>query len=223
MSDINEELLSRAQSVWDRFKYHIVLGTMMALSAAAGLAWQSLNLDAKRDEAGGRLFALMRAADAGDLDRAAAELEKIDAKEFPEVRNLGRIALAAAKDSAGEPEAAVESLREAVVAAEDDGLRFMASMRLAEALINAGQSDEALAALEEFDPPTPVMRMLLLDRRGDAHLTAGRSLQARALYGEALEEANRAYGSYVPVLRIKIAAAVSIPAENGAVEEGNSQ
>ena len=88
-----------------------------------------------------------------------------------------------------------------------------------ELLINDGQAEDALEVLDDHAPAGGQMQMLFAERRGDAHFAAGRPLAARDEYNNALQlAAGNSYQRYIPILNIKIGAALSqkvaIPADD---------
>lgn len=213
MSDLNEELIERIAAIWDSYKFPIVVGVLMIISAIAGLSYQAVNSEQARRQAGGALFEAMHAVQEGDLDAARAALAKIDKDDFPELRNLGLVALAA------ESEDAADILAEAAESESDSGLRLLFVLRQAEALINKEQYDDAIALLTEKHPASPAhMRMLFLETTGDAHFAAGRVLAARAEYDKARQEALESYPSHLPALNLKIGAALSLPASESELQ-----
>ena len=216
MSDLNEELLERMQALWERRKFHIVAALLMLVSALAGLAYESLATSRLSKKAGEGFFALSKAAEQGDIEAATAALDDIDGDEFPEVRNLALLALAAAQAEQGDNAAAIETMREAVKSQTDPGLRRAARLRLGEMLINDGQYDSALEAL--YDPTAGgVAKILLAERSGDAHYAAGRLSEAREAYEEAREDALRFFPAHLPVLNIKLGAVNSLLPELAAI------
>ena len=218
MSELNEEMLERLRGAWDGYKFHIVIGSLMALSAVAGLSYQSISSDRARAAAGDALFAAMRAAEEGDSAAAENALARIDADEFPQLRGLALAAMAAA---GGENPA--EKLAEAAKDESDSGLKMLFVLRRAEILINSGDSDSAIALLTENEEDAATeMKMLFAERRGDAHYVANRPREARAAYSQAASLAADSLPSHLPAINLKIGAAVSLPPSSESRSDKNA-
>ncbi|MBE8158443.1 MAG: tetratricopeptide repeat protein [Betaproteobacteria bacterium] len=221
MSDLNEEIQERLLGFWRAYKFYIIITVLMSVSGAAGLARQSSLYEEARDESGKALFELLHAGEEGDAETARRALARIDGERFSAMRNLALASLAAAQNGGGDAEAAAATLREAAAAETETGLRLIIVLRLAEVLINAGKSEEALEQLNAAEPEEEILRVLFAERRGDAHFAAGDVRKALAEYKTAREIAAAAYPNYAPVLNIKIGAASSLPldgAENAATK-----
>ncbi len=95
----------------------------------------------------------------------------------------------------GEPDAAVEALRNAVAAAPDNK---QARYRLASALADAGRDDEALAAFDEVIPQLPKFNPGLYKAAG-VYRRNGRRDDARRLYQQILADDNNPFDIYAPV------------------------
>lgn len=205
MSDLNEEMVERLRGAWDSYKFHIIIAALMILSGAAGLSYQTISADRARRAAGDALFTVMRAAENGETEIAERALARIGEDEFPQLRSLALAALAAA-----DGENAAEKLREAAAHETDDGLRLLLVLRRAETLINDGETEEAIALLEEHEPEAaPAMSLLFAERRGDAHYVAGNPRAARDAYLQARDAAAESFSSHIPALNLKIGASVS--------------
>ncbi len=211
MNDINEVMVERMRSLWGGYKFYIIAAVLMMVSAAAGLSYQSAVHYAEKREAGGALFALLRAAEDGDTEAAERELSRIRGEKFTPLRNLALAAVASARHKAGNTAEAADALREAETAETDTGLRLMLVLRLAELLINEEKYGEALEYLNAQETAEPLMKILFAERRGDAHFAAGQFRAAHWEYTGARAEAEKSFRGYMPLLNLKIGAAVSLP------------
>ena len=219
MSDLNEELLERMGGFWRAYKFYIIITVLMAVSGAAGLAHRSSLHDAARRESGDALFEILRAETDGDTEAAQRALERIDGGRFASMHNLALMSLAAAQDGAGNAEDAIATLRAAKAAETETGLRMIIILRLAELLINAGQTEEALQELDAEEPAEEILQMLYAERRGDAYFAAGDNRRALAAYAAARELSAGAFRNYAPLLNIKIGAAASMRLEDSETAE----
>lgn len=218
-----DELTERAFEFWRVYKFHIIVVLLMVVSAIAGLSYQSIVVQEKRRTTGVALFKLISAANANDLTAAKSTLEEIDGDDFPQMHGLALVALASAQNKAGDYADAVDALRIAAENETDYGLRRIIILRLAEALINDGKTEEALAILDEESPTSPDMRMLFIERRGDAYYAAGKPRLAREEYLRARADALEQNSQYAGLLDIKIAATMSLPSEAEDENSGESQ
>ena len=222
-----DELTERAFEIWRVYKFHIIITLLMIVSAVAGLSYQSVVVQEQRRATGIALFKLISAAEANDLTTAKTVLEEIDGDSFPKMHGLALAALAAAQNKAGDYGDAADALRIAAENETDDGLRQIIILRLAEALINDGKTEEALAILEEESPASPDMNMLFIERRGDAYYAAGKPQLAREEYQNARASALEQNPQYAALLDIKISATASLPSaaedENAVEDENNGE
>lgn len=145
-----EEALTRLLDFWGRYKFHLITGLLMILSAVSGLSYQTTHNDALQREAGNALYQVMRAADAGEAEAAAQAYQQINkSDDFAGLRHLAAFALASVQVQNDNAEEARSNLQAVVDNEKDDGLRALAALRLSELLINAGETDEAVTLLEE--------------------------------------------------------------------------
>ncbi|MGU9950854.1 MAG: YfgM family protein [Gammaproteobacteria bacterium WSBS_2016_MAG_OTU1] len=224
MSDLNEELLERVQALWHSYKFHLIIVLLMIFSAIAGLLYKSAVRSTSHQIAGTSFYTIVNAVEEGDVEAASAALDGIDGEEFPEMRNLALVALATAHNTDGNAESAIARLREAEEQETDEGLRQALVLRLAELLINDGQTDEALAVLDDPEvEEDSAMNLLFAERRGDAYYAAGKLTEARVEYLRAREDALTSFRSYMPVLNIKIGAVSSLATNRQSEGEPNQQ
>ena len=155
----------------------VVGGIAVALVLVYGWGkWQD-HLHGQRVAKGEAYTAFNEALAADDLEQARA-LAASSGLEEGVYASLVPLDLAAAQVRAGDPEAAIATLSGAREA--DPALGPVIARRLAVLLVDAGRTDEALAALGEAKDPGS------LEIRGDAERVAGRLEQARAAYTAAL-------------------------------------
>ena len=214
MTPTEDELLERWLTLWHAYKVHLIGGILMILSAVAGIAYQTVSSEEKRRAAGSALFELAAAAQNEDWQTAQTALTKINGDRFPELHNLGRIALATANHNAGKTEDAITDMRAALANETDDSLRPILVLRLAELLINNNNTEEALTLLDKNTPAEQTLQMLFIELRGDAYYAADQLPQALAEYNQARTIAAAIFRPYVAMLDIKIGAVASLPAIN---------
>ena len=219
MADFDEETQARLHDFWSRFKYHLIGGLLMILAAVAGLSYQTTNNETQRRIIGNTLYDVIRSTEDGDLAAAEEAYAAIDTEHFASARHVAAFVLASLQVYSGSSDRAQQNLREVLERENDGGLRSLAALRVAELLINDGQAEDALEVLDDHAPAGGQMQMLFAERRGDAHFAAGRPLAARDEYNNALQlAAGNSYQRYIPILNIKIGAALSqkvaIPADD---------
>lgn len=223
MSDLNEEMQERLLGLWRSYKFYAVVGVLMAVFGASGFAHRYVQYQESRRESGAALFELLRAGEDGDAEAAARALERIDGERFPAMRGLALASLAAAQNSGGDSKTAAATLKEAAAAETEPGMRRMLVLRLAEVLINSGDSGKALEELGAEEPEGRIMRMLFAEKRGDAHLAAGDNRAALSEYTAAREIAAAALPGHMSVLGIKIGAASSLPLAGSQTEQTSGE
>ena len=129
--------------------------------------------------------------------------------DFASMRHLAAFAVAALLADEGDTDDAAALLREVAERDDDIGVRQMAHLRLAEIYINSGKSMEAMELLNDEMPGNGRMRILFLERIGDAAFAAGDTEEALSAYNQASDEARREFPSYLAIMRIKISALLS--------------
>ena len=104
-------------------------------------------------------------------------------KALPEgaYRTMGQLALAKSQVTAGQRDAAIETLRQ--IRTEDPALAPVVQLRLARLLVDAKKAEEALKLLGTADS------VAAMEVRGDAQMALGQRDQARDTYNKALVKA----------------------------------
>ena len=185
----------------------IVGGIAIALALVyAWGKWQD-HLGAKRIEQGEAYASLEAAIAAGEYDQARARAAEAGLDQGVYATLLA-MDIAAAQVRAGEGEAAIGTL--SGIADPDPALSAIINRRLAMLLVDAGRTDEALAAIGDARDAGS------LEMRGDAERVAGRMEQAREAYASALAALDEADVPRRTLLGIKLIDAGGSPEQNEA-------
>ena len=215
-----EQMEERAAALWRRFHFPLILFVLMVLTGIVGFTYTSGEKERARIAAGEALFGVRAAVEDGDLQTARALFESMGAGDFASVRHLAAFEFAKLLVDEDQADEAAKLLEEVAAKDEDEGVRQMARLRLSEIYINEGKTTEAAKLLEENMPSSDRMRILFLERIGDAAFAAGNAEGALSAYQDAAEAASEFYPSYLTILRIKISALLSqeIPEISGREE-----
>ena len=176
-----QEQLEEFKAFWKTYGNWISwLVTLVLLAYAGYNAWGWY----QRDQAGKAAVMfeeLDKAATVGDADKAGRVFA--DLKErFPRTVMAEQGALLAARVQLdkGQADASRASLSWAAENAGQDEYRDLANLRLAAALLDAKQPDEALKRIDAIKLPS--FAGLAADRRGDILLSKGKRDEAKAAY-----------------------------------------
>ena len=238
--DTDAELIDRLRELWGKYRFHIVCGLAMALAAVGGFSWENLHRQTERRAANEALFRVLLSAREERPQEAEAAFAELQSDSYPDLRYLGAFALADQRAAEENYEGAEAVLREIVDNSEDDGLRDLAALRLAEAMTGRGAFAEAEELLNRRIPNQGAARILFQDRLGDAAALRGDSEKALEAYRQAEIQARQDFPNYIPLLEFKIgallagvnvakkdAAAAEDPADaeadSAAEEEGNAE
>lgn len=182
-----QEQLAQLKAWWDKYST-ITLG-LLSLALVIVLAWQGLNWydNNQSQQARGYYDALERAAAQEGPDsvpRIQAAIQTLQT-EFPKTDYAARAALVAADalSARNELDAAKQPLTW-LAASNHIALAPVAKLRLAGVLLDQGNYDQALVAL---DTPPESFAALYADRRGDVLAAQGKREQAVAAWQEAIE------------------------------------
>jgi predicted negative regulator of RcsB-dependent stress response len=175
------------------------LGVVAGIAVALGLVWgyqqwQGQRLEQRKAESD-TYAAVSASIAAGELDKAR---EQATAAELHNSAFSALLALdlAKAQVDAGDGEAAMATLTG--LTDPDPALAPVVARRLAGLLVDAGKADEALAVLGEASDAAS------LETRGDAHIVAGRTDEARDAYTAALAALDVAAVPQRRLLEIKL-------------------
>jgi|KBSSwiStaDraftv2_1062776.scaffolds.fasta_scaffold01763_18 predicted negative regulator of RcsB-dependent stress response len=182
---------------WGNTVATVLVVAALAAAAVQGWRWWSFR---KAEEAAVLFNAVTMAARANDVAKARDAVAQLTDK-FSGSGYSPRAAFIVAKMQfdAGESAAARAQLQWVVDHADESELKEIARYRLAELMLNDKQYDDALKMLDaKHSQP---FAGLYADLRGDAHAAAGRTVEARAAYQEALAkfDAKAQYRNYVQV------------------------
>ena len=204
--DTDAELIDRLRELWGKYRFHIVCGLAMALAAVGGFSWENLHRQTERRAANEALFRVLLAARDERPQDAEAAFAELQSDSYPDLRHLGAFALADQRVSEENYEGAEIVLREIVDNSEDDGLRDLAALRLAEVMTGRGAFVEAEELLNQRIPNQGAARILFQDRLGDAAALRGDSEKALEAYRQAEIQARQDFPNYIPLLEFKIGA-----------------
>ncbi len=162
----------------------IVVGIAVGVAALFGYQrWQ----DSRLSHAGEAMLQFQQLQAAAESDEAGfdAYLTALTGsyKDTP-FAAMALFTQADRKLAAGDDEAALAALRQAVEVARPDSLANVARLRLTRALIAAGQADEAIRQLDRAAPEG--FKALKAELRGDALRLQGQAQAARTAYEDAL-------------------------------------
>lgn len=205
----HEQMEERALGLWRRFHFPLIIIVLTVLSGIVGFTYKADKRESARLVAGDALFGVHAAVADGDIESAQELFAQMDINDFDSMRHLAAFALAGLLANEGRAEEAAALLTEVADNDEDRGVRQMAQLRLAEIHINSGKSAEAISLLDAAIPASGRMRILFLERMGDASFAAGDSAEALSSYTQAAEEASREFPPYLSIIRIKTSALLS--------------
>lgn len=222
MPNSESEHIERLRELLKRYQFYLFAGLALVLTTVVGFTYQHSAFDQTRDVANDALFSLLENADEEDKESVAADYQSLqEMTAFPEMRNLGAFTMISVHVAEKNYDAAATALQEVIDTTKDDGLRYLALLRLAEVWINNGKYDEAITLLEENKPPGGVFPILFMERIGDAAFAGGDHRAAQKAYQDAVELSHEAQmDSHLSMLFIKIGSLLS--AENGGAATNNA-
>lgn len=198
-----QEQLAALKAWWKDHGGAVLLGFALALGAFG--AWNGWNwYQRSRSAQAAEVYnSLQRAARANDLkavsDAAGTILENYPRSEYA---SLAALVSAKVQFQAGDLKTARAQLQWVIDHARSDEIRSVASLRLSSVLLDDGEPDAALKALEAKAPAG--FEALFASQRGDILLTQKKRSEARAAYKAALEKTEA--GPLRETLRIKLEA-----------------
>jgi predicted negative regulator of RcsB-dependent stress response len=182
------EQVDRIRQWWKENGAWIIVGVGGGLLALAGWNWwQGYQLQ-RAEQASAIYSVVAEAAMEERLDEVRVGVEQLEAAHGGSAYlQHGRLALAGVLARAGEFGPAVEQLQQVVEQAEDPQLQLIARLRMARALLAAGDSDGALQAARGGQPGA--FAAPLREVEGDILAAQGDVAGARAAYEDALSGA----------------------------------
>lgn len=177
----------------------LVGGIALGLAAIGGWKWWGSQQEQQALAAADQYHATVASIEAGAEDAQA----RIDALAPGAYRQLARLELAASQVEAGDPEAAIVTLR--AIEAGDPLLDDVIAQRLARLLIETGKPDEALQLVPAASGAGAG------EIRGDAHFALEQADQAREAYQAALQELD-ADSPRRGILELKLTQVGGVPA-----------
>jgi len=195
---------------WGNTVSWVAIGVAVVIVGVQGWRyWQS-----SRSEAASALyFAISQSARTGEAAKAKDAMTTL-ADQYGSTSYAPRGALLYAKQlwSAGDKAGAKAQLQWVIDRASDDDLKQVARYRLAEALLDEKNVEEALKVLDAKH--ADAYAGLYADLRGDALAAAGRNDEARAAYQVALAklDAKTAYRNFVQVKLDSLGGAITTDA-----------
>jgi len=186
-----QEKLDALKAWWKENGRLVVLAVLAAAVAVAGVNGWRWYEQRQSLEAGTLYETLARAARGGDV-KALRDAGGTLLEQYPRTLYAAMGALAAARFhfERGELQSAKAQLRWVVEHARADGIRDVARLRLAAALLDEKAYDEALKLLEE--KPQDAFAGQYAALRGDLLVAKNRTQDARAAYREAIEKTDAA-------------------------------
>lgn len=153
----------------------LIGGVALGLAVIFGWQWWQKHQAQQRGQAHARYAAALADIDAGNLDKARADVAAL--KDDPAFAALVALRLAKLQAGEGDRNAAIATLRGIEA---DEALQPVVDLRLARLLVDAGKADEALKLLEGRRDAAG------LEARGDALVALDKAEEARAAYAGAL-------------------------------------
>ncbi len=176
-----QEQVDALKAFWTQYGNLITWGLILVLGAFA--AWNGWNWY-QRDQgvkAGAMFDELERAAMAGDADKTGRVFGDLK-QRYPGTAyaEQGGLLAARVQDDKGQADAARASLTWVADNATEGEYRAVARLRLAGAMLDAKQYDEALKQLDAVQAAG--FEALVADRRGDVLMAQGKKDEARAAW-----------------------------------------
>lgn len=198
-----QEQLAALKAWWSEHGGAVLLGVTLVLLAFG--AWNGWNWYQRSQSMQAAVLydTLQKAARANDL-KAVRDAAGTILENYPRSAYASLAALVSAKVQfqAGDLKTARAQLQWVIDHAASDEIRSVASLRLSSVLLDDGQPDAALKALEVKRHPG--FEALFASQRGDILLTQKKRSEAREAYKEALEKTEA--GPLRETLRIKLEA-----------------
>lgn len=179
-------------------------GILLGLALVGGWQWWQKHRQARLAQASERFDTVIEGLEGGNTAKARKQAAALENRAYA---TLAALAVAKAQVEAGEPAAAIATLRAA--RGKDADLDPVVEQRLARLLVDAGKPDEALVLLADASGAGA------LEVRGDAELAAGKRDAARDSYLKALAATDVA-SPQRRLLELKLADAGGKPAETTA-------
>jgi predicted negative regulator of RcsB-dependent stress response len=197
-----QEKLDDLKAWWDQYGKYVSAGLVvvaLVMVGVQGWRWYAQKLSAEASVLYLAASTGVRNSDAAKVKDAALELES----KYARTGYAPRAALLYAKTAfdGGDKAAAKSQLQWVIDSNAEDELKTIARFRLAEALLEDKQFDEALKTLDakhadSFDG-------IYLDLKGDILAAAGKSADARAAYQAALAKID-AKSPYRNLVQVKL-------------------
>jgi predicted negative regulator of RcsB-dependent stress response len=182
------EQVDRIRQWWKENGAWIIVGVGGGLLALAGWNWwQGYQLE-RAEQAAAVYSVVSEAAMEERADEVRLGVEQLEASHpgSPYLQH-GRLALAGVLARAGDFPAAIDQLQQVQDEAEDPQLRLIARLRMARALLAAGELERALEAARGGQPG--VFAAALREVEGDVLVQQGDLDGARAAYEAAVADA----------------------------------
>lgn len=180
-------------------------GVAIGVALIGGWQWFGKYQHDQRVAEGDRYQSVVNAIAAGDLEQASAQADTLDSDSYA---ILAAFSLAKAQFESGEAETAIATLQGASSA--DPALEPIRRHRLAQLLIETGQTAEAVDLLTDSQDPAS------LETLGDAQVMLDRRDDARESYQAALRNLDVA-APQRGLVELKLIDAGGKPAQAGAI------
>ncbi len=192
--EVNEELQwDRLRKLWRRFGGYVIAGALLIVLATAGKVGYDTWRD-KRIQSQARLFAEAERLLQKDPAKAAEKWLELAAEGEDGFATLARLRAAAAFETSGSRDRALESLREAARNAQDPIARDLATLFLAQYRIDDAEPSSLLTELEPLTDASRPFRHSARELQAVAALRGGDREKAKTLLKQILDDATAPAG-----------------------------
>jgi len=195
--DLEEQEQIDELKTWWSMHGNLVTAVVTAVALVL-VSWQGWNWWQRKQSAGASvLYSVMQQAVANKDAKRARDIagELIDKYSGTAYAGMAALLAARAQEEGGDAKTARAQLTWAAENAREDGLRDLARLRLAAALLDDKAYDEALKQVEK--EPSAVFAPRFAEMKGDIRAAQGKRAEAKAAYEAALakvDELGRADG-----------------------------
>ena len=213
MPSMEDDYLDRARELWQEYQFYVYVGLAMILATITGFTLSHSSHEENRKLANEQLYMLINSADQQEEEEALAAYAVLtENDDFPELGYLGAFVLSSVYFDKGDYTQAAEVLAPALAESTDNGVRSLAALRMAEALISTPDSAaRAATLLIDNMPDSGRLQVLFEERLGDAEYASGNLVATIEAYRRALSLAQEGAQFYQPLLNIKLGALLSNP------------
>lgn len=183
--DSEREQIDALKQWWKQYGKVIVIGLLLGLGSVVGWQQWQANLQAARESASLEYDVLLAELEnqnfQGVKDRGATILNKYDGTPYAP---LAALALARVHAEDGDLTAAATYLQRVIDQRDDEALRHVARLRLAQLLLAQDQAQQALALVQDLSAEG--FSSAYDELKGDIHAALGNVAEARKAYERAI-------------------------------------